>query len=233
MNRITSITLVAILVVATVAVPLGAAAVVSSGGAQDETDAVDGNESIEPGERFAAAVGVQNAEIEGDVSERAFGVRIAAAETNETKAAIVADRVDAIERRLAELEARLEALNESREAGELRDGRYRAKVATIVAEMGSLERQATAVERTAAGLPEDALADRGVDVESIRALRDRAADRGGPDTAAIARSIAGEDLGRSTGDDRAPRGPDDGGDDPPADERATDENETDSGESED
>lgn len=225
MNRITSITLAAILVVATVAVPLGAAAVVSSGGVQDGTADDGGNESIEPGERFVAAVGVQNAEIEGDVSERAFGVRIAAAETNETKATIIAEEIDASERRLAALEDRLEALNESREAGELSDGRYRAEVAKTVAEMRAIERRAAAAERTATGLPEDVLADNGVDVESIRALRERAGELGGPDTAAIARSIAGADVGQSIADDRAPPGPNDRG--PRTDERASDGNETD------
>ncbi len=63
MNRTTSITLAALLVVATVAVPLAAASVVSRGEAQAEPDA-DADTEIKPGERFAAAVGVQNAEIE-------------------------------------------------------------------------------------------------------------------------------------------------------------------------
>lgn len=225
MNRTTSITLVAILVVATVTVPLGAASIVSSGSGQDGTGADDGTESIEPGERFAAAVGVQNAEIQGDVSERAFGVRIANAETNETKATIVAEQVEASERRLAALEDRLEALNESREAGELSDGRYRAEVAKTVAEMRAVEKQAAAAERTATGLPDDVLADNGVDVESIRALRERAGELGGSDTAAIARSIAGEDVGRSIADDREPPGPNDQA--PRGDERASVGNETD------
>jgi hypothetical protein len=200
MNRTTSIALAAILVVATVAVPLAAASVVSSGSVQDTAEA--GNESIKPGEQFTAAVGVQNAEIEGDISDRAFGVRIATAETNETKAAVVAAEVEASENRLAELENRLEALNESHEAGELSDGRYRAEVAKTTAEMRAIERRAVTAEATAVELPDGVLADRGVDVDSIRALRDRAGELGGPDTAAIARSIAGNDVGQSMGDGR-------------------------------
>lgn len=199
MNRTTSIALAAILVVATVAVPLAAASVTSSGasGTQSDTDD-DGTESIRPGEQFAATVGVQNAEIEGNVSERAFGVRIANADSNETKAAVIAAQFNETDRRLTELEDRLEQLNESREAGELSEGRYRAEVATTVAEMRSLERRADAAETAASGVPEETLADRGVDLESIRALRDRAGRLGGPETAAIARSIVD--------DDRAPRG---------------------------
>ncbi|ELY65915.1 hypothetical protein [Natrinema versiforme] len=215
MNRTTSITLAAILVVATVAVPFAAASVASSNGVQDETDAGEANESIKPGERFAAAVGVQNAELEGNVSERAFGVRIANAESNGTKAAIVAEHHETADARLGELEDRLETLNESREAGNLSEGRYRAEVAETVAEMRSIEQRATTAETTAAELPPEALAANDIDLESIRTLRERAGELDGPDTAAIARSIAGDDVGRSSGSEPGVGGPSDG----PADDR--------------
>ncbi|OLZ42554.1 hypothetical protein A6E15_17005 [Natrinema saccharevitans] len=207
MNRPTSITLVAVILVAAVAVPLAAATVAPSGGAQDGTDGGAGNDSIAPGEQFAAAVGVQNAELEGDVSERAFGVRFAGAETNETKAAVVATEVNESRQRLNELESRLATLNESRETGEISEGRYRAEVATTAAEMRSVERRAATAETAAAGVPDRALADNDVDAESIGQLRARAGDLGGPETAAIARSIAGNDVGRSIGTDRGPGGP--------------------------
>ena len=217
MNRRTTLALATVLVVATVAAPLGAAAVssTSTGSQSDaETDraaaSTDGNESIAPGEHFAGVVGTQQAELGGEVSERAFGVRIANAETNETKAAVVAEQFAESERRLEELESRLEALNESREAGEISEGRYRAEVATTVAEMTVLERRLEEVRRTAAELPEAAFADREIDVESIRALRDRAGDRGGPETAAIAREIAGD--GRAIGADSDPGVPSGAGD---------------------
>ncbi|OAQ52906.1 hypothetical protein HTG_08750 [Natrinema mahii] len=228
MNRPTSITLVAVILVAAVAVPLAAATVAPTGGAQDGTDggAQDGtdggagNDSVAPGEQFAAAVGVQNAELEGDVSERAFGVRLAGAETNETKAAVIATEVNESRQRIGELESRLATLNESREAGEISEGRYRAEVATAVAEMRGIERRATAAEAAAAEVPDRALADNGVDAETIRTLRDRAGELGGPETAEIARSIAGDDVGRSTGEDPTPGGPNDGNGESRSDERA-------------
>ncbi|MFA9416300.1 hypothetical protein [Natrinema sp. HArc-T2] len=206
MNRTTAITLTAILAVAMVAVPIAAAGIVSSGTVQDTSDGDDGNASIKPGEQFSAAVGVQNAELDGEVSERALGAKIAAAETDETRAAVVAEGFTESQTRLEELETRLERLNESREAGEISEGRYRAEVATTVAELRTVERRLAVVETTAAELPAEALDDR-VDVESIRALRDRAGELGGPETASIARSIAGDDVGQSVSDDRAPRGP--------------------------
>ncbi|ELY85378.1 hypothetical protein [Natrinema altunense] len=198
MNRTTSITLAALLVVATVAVPLAAASVVSRGEAQAEPDA-DADTEIKPGERFAAAVGVQNAEIEGDVSERAFAARIANAESNRTKAAVVAAGVNETDARMTDLEDRLADLNESRETGAISEGRYRAAVATTVAEMRSLERRAATAETAAAELPPEALAAHGLDEEAIRTLRERAGDLGGPETAAVARSIAGDDVGGSAG----------------------------------
>ncbi|WP_408956813.1 hypothetical protein [Natrinema sp. 74] len=200
MNRTTSITLAVLLVAAAVAVPLAAATVVSSEATQSDADAA-GNESIKPGAQFVAAVGVQNADISGDLSERTYSVRIANAETNETKAAIVDDRLAATSARLERLETRLEALNESRMAGEIDEGRYRAEVAMTVARIGAVERQAAALERTAAELPDRVLADRGVDLESIRSLRDRAGRLGGPETAAIARSVAGTGVDQSVGRD--------------------------------
>ncbi|QFU82385.1 hypothetical protein [Natronorubrum aibiense] len=220
MNRTTSITLAVILVVATVAVPLAAANVVPSSSVQSESDA--GNESIAPGERFAAAVGVQNAEINGNVSERTFEARVANAASNESKAAVIVDQFNASETRQTELENRLAELNESRTAGELSEGRYQAEVATTVAEMRTVERQATAAETAAAELPEGVLEEQNVDVEAIRALRDRAGDRGGPETAAIARSIAGDDVDRATTDYRAPGGSTDRPGESQADDRDDD-----------
>ncbi|MFC7237096.1 hypothetical protein ACFQS4_02510 [Saliphagus sp. GCM10025317] len=203
MNRRTSMALTVALLVAAVAVPLAAASVVPNGAVQEGSDAE--NESIAPGEQLSAAVGVQDAELEGDVSERAFGLELANAESDEAKAAIIAERHGEDEARLEKLEGRLETLNESREAGEVSEGHYRAEVAKVVAEMGSVERRA-AIGATAAGeLPTDVLSAQGVDVDEIRTLRERAGERGGPDVAATARSIAGEGVGQPT-DDRSPDG---------------------------
>ncbi|WP_312910795.1 hypothetical protein [Natronosalvus caseinilyticus] len=210
MNRRTSMALTIALFVVAVAVPFAAASVVPNGAVQEESDTE--NESVAPGEQLSAAVGVQDADLEGDVSERAFGLELANAESDEAKAAIIAERHGADESRLEDLEGRLETLNESREAGEISEGRYRAEVAKVVAEMGSVERRAAIAANAAGELPTDVLSAQGVDVEEIRTLRERAGERGGPDTAATARSIAGEGVGQPM-DDRSP----DGGNEPARD----------------
>lgn len=205
MTRTTPVVLVAVLLVAAAVAPLGAASAIGTAGSQADfgTDA----ESIAPGERLAGVVGVQNAEVQGDVSERAFSARVANASDDDAKAAVVEDEFAESEARIAELEDRLVELNESREAGELAEGRYRAEVATAVAEIRAIERRAEAMETAADGLPASTLDDRGVDVDSIQTLRNRASDLGGPETAEIARSIAGDDVGGPVGPDREPGRP--------------------------
>ena len=246
MNRRTTLALATVLVVAAVVAPFGAAAAISSPESQSDGDtdtdadlaraSAAEEDSIAPGEHLAGVVGTQHAEIDGEVSERAYGVRIANANSDGAKAEIVDEHVAANERRLEDLETRLEALNESREAGEISEGRYRAEVATVTAEMRAIERQLGAAERTAAELPASALADRGIDVESIRALRDRAGEQGGPETAAIAREIAGPDerglgpgpdSGAPIGADRSDGERDDGNGGDETDGDGTDSDDTD------
>ncbi|AEH35768.1 hypothetical protein [Halopiger xanaduensis] len=207
-NRLTTITLATILVVAILAAPLGGAAAIPASSGVQETDA-DGsaNESIQPGAQFAGVVGVQQAEINGSVSERAYAAELATAENNESKAAIIDERIATTETRLATLERRLATLNESREAGELNDGRYRAAVAKTVAEIRSLERELETVESAAADVPDRVLAEQGVDRDAIRTLRERASELDGPETAAAARSIAGDGAGRAFGPERQPGPP--------------------------
>jgi len=67
-------------------------------------DAGNATADLAPGERLAGVVGVQGAEIEGEVESRAFEVALRESETNESRAAVVADRVNRTEERLAELE---------------------------------------------------------------------------------------------------------------------------------
>ncbi|USZ70957.1 hypothetical protein [Natronosalvus halobius] len=209
MNRRTSMALTIALLVVAIAVPLAATSVVPNGAVQEGADTENG--SIAPGEQLSAAVGVQDADLEGDVSERAFGLELANAESDEAKAAIIAERHGEDEERLDELEGRLEVLNESREAGEISEGRYRAEVAKVVAEMGSVERRAAIGANAAGELPTDVLSAQGVDVDEIRTLQERAGERGGPDVAATARSIAGAGVGQPTdvpspgGDDETAR----------------------------
>lgn len=192
--------LVALLaVLGLVAVPAAAATTGGFGatGADrvDESGAAEDAEVL-PGERLSGVVGVHGAEVDGEVEERTYGVKIARAATDEAKADVVAEQFDEVERRLDEHERREADLERRREAGEITEGQYRAKVAELSARTQTTRRMADASERTAVELPEETLSERGVTVEDIGILKERADELDGPGVREIATSIAGEDVGQ-------------------------------------
>lgn len=199
MRRTTTILVTIAMVTVLVAVPFGASAGVTDDGDRAATDDENATESVAPGERLTGVVGVQNAEIDGEVSDRTFGVKIANAESDAAKADVVGDRLEEIEERLDEHETALDELEATRESGDMSHGEYRAKVATVAAETAATERAAESANAAAGELPREILEERGVDVDAIEELRDRASELGGPETAEIARSIAGENVGSSIG----------------------------------
>lgn len=201
MNRLTTITMAVALVVALAAMPLGAA---SFADVQAQTQDEDADESVpvQPGERLSGVVGVQQSEVDGEVTERAYGVKIANAQTDEAKADVVNETLADVEDRAEELEDRLEELDEARESGEITEGQYRAEVAKVAAEKRTTERLADGAETTATELPADVLEERGIDLETIGELRERANELGGDEVSEIAQSIAGEEVGQSIAADR-------------------------------
>lgn len=179
-----------------------------------------GNDSIAPGQQFSGVVGVQQAEIDGDVRLRAFGQQVERASTNDTRARVVAENHRQNQQRLTELKQRLERLDAARENGSMSYGEYAARTARVQAELEAVRQSANETERVADDLPDETLRANGVDPDAIRMLRQNASRLGGPETAAIARSIAGPNVGqmpsdRAGGSDRA--GPPDrtGGSDQP------------------
>lgn len=204
MKRIGTILMTIAVVTALAVVPLGAATALGD----DGTQGADENESVEAGEQLAGVIGVQSAEIDGEVSERTYGVKIANAQTDEAKADVVGERLGEVEERLEEQESKLDELEEAREAGEISEGEYRAKVATVSAEKGNADRAVEQTQVTAGELPEDVLEDRGINVDAIQELQERASELGGAETAEIAQSIAGDKVGTPVMEDRAPGAPD-------------------------
>lgn len=210
MTRNATLIVVLLVVASLVAAPVAAAA--GGFGAADEHE----NAAVQPGEKLSGVVNVQQAEFEGEVDERTFGVKTATAETDEARADVVAQQLEDVDRRLDEIEQRKDELREKRENGEITEGEYRAGMAELNARTETTKRLANATEATANGLPADVLADKGIDVEAIQTLRDRADELSGPEVAEIARSIAGPDVGKSMAgaqqpDEIADKIPDDAG----------------------
>lgn len=187
----TSIPVVLALVVGLVAAPVAASAL--QGGTATPT-ASPGDE-IRPGEQLSGVVAVQNAELDGELAERSFDVRVARANSSAAKADAVAAEFDDASRQLERLRERKQQLQQARENGSISEGRYRAEMAELAARTETVKRLANRSEAVARGLPEAVLAERGVDVAAIRQLRRNAGNVTGPEVAEIARSIAGDGVG--------------------------------------
>lgn len=196
MQRTVTILIAALVVVGTVAaVPAAAGAVPGVGDQQVEqrdTNETDANASVAPGERLAGVLGVQEAELDGEVESRSFGLAVARAASNESRAALVAAEVNETGAELDQLEERKAELDRARENGSMSDGQYRAEVAELSARADNVERMANESANASEGLPADLLESHGVNASAIETLRSGASELGGQEVAEIARSIAGE-----------------------------------------
>lgn len=212
MNRITpAIVTVVLLVSAMGMVPLGLAHPAASdthlqtseGNVQllNET----GNASdVPPGAKLSAVIGVQEAELEGEVDSRTFGIQVARAKTSDAKASVVSERLTDIQDRLEQLEQEKQALVEAKKNGTISQGQFQARMATMAARSANVKQLANQSAETANELPSDLLASKGINVTAIQALSDRANELAGPQVAEIARSIAGPSIGRQIAGDRGP-----------------------------
>lgn len=205
MRETATLVTVLVLVAALVTAPVAAAAPAGFGATfqttetdtATETPDADNNSSVSPGEKLSGVVGVQEAEFDGEMAERTYGVKIARAKSNESKAEIVNETLADIEQRLENLEERKQELEDARENGSMSEGEYRAKMAAIAANVSTTKRLANASADTAESLPADLLREKGINVTAIQTLKERAQNLTGPEVAAIAKSIAGSDVGQS------------------------------------
>jgi len=180
---------------------------VAAAGAGD-AGAQAGNESATTaGERLSGVIGVQGAEVEGEMAERSLSNRLERARGPNRTAGVVASEYERADDRLAELRDRKTALEAARENGSISEGEYRARMATVVAEISVVERLANRTASVAAGLPAAALEARGVDAAAVQRLATDARNLTGPEVAAIARGIAGNGVGAPAGTPAGERGP--------------------------
>ncbi|KAA9400083.1 hypothetical protein Har1130_14815 [Haloarcula sp. CBA1130] len=166
------------------------------------TEQADEN-AMAPGAQLAGVVSVQEAELDGEVQSRTFGVRIAQANTDDAKASVVADQLNDSESRLEELQQRKQALEQARENGSMTEGEYRARAAQLHAETKNVQRLATETNETASQLPAVALEKKGINATAIKTLSQRAGELSGPEVAAIAQGIAGPNVGQQARPDVA------------------------------
>jgi len=199
--------LVALFVVGMVVAPAaGVLAQGTEGGADGPGDEPNGTD-VRPGERLSGVVGVQSAEVDGDIERNAFRIRLERADDNATKARHIAAKVDEAETRLAALEERKAELQTQRQRGAMTKGQYRARMARLATEVETVGRQLNQSDAAAADLPPSTLDRNGVNTTAIRALMGDADRLRGGEVSEIAREIAGDRSGmveRGPGGDRAP-----------------------------
>lgn len=202
MNRLAALLLTAVLVVGSVsALPVAASAATTTlPGSSTALQADENASDVAPGQRLAGVIGAGQAEFEGEVERRAYGLEFAQANSNASKAEVVQERLETVRERLQTLEQRQAALDEARENGSISEGEYQARVTAIDARSQQLEQLANDSEVRASGLPDDVLASKGINVAEIRTLQQQAANLTGEEVSEIARNIAGPEVGLALGE---------------------------------
>ncbi|XVH31073.1 DUF7096 domain-containing protein [Haloferacaceae archaeon DSL9] len=173
--------------------PIGAGALGPAADAADEG-------ATTTGERFAGTVGIEAAELEGDLETRRFSVRLSAASDDAAKVEAIDDELDDAEARLDALEERRTSLREARESGDISEGKYRAEIARLNVELRAVERAVVAADRFANQLSGDLTAQGGLTAQETTAapanrattLRERASEIRDREVAEIAREMGGE-----------------------------------------
>ncbi|MFD1586654.1 hypothetical protein ACFR9U_06640 [Halorientalis brevis] len=215
MRRTLSLLAAVLVVVGTLGAGTALGAVHSPLSETNDPAAVAANESnatVAPGERLAGVVGAQEAELDGEIDSRSFGLAVAGASSDEAKAALIAEKVNETQRELGNLTQQREQLREARQNGSISQGEYRARITELASRTENVERAANDTANASQGLPADLLESKGVNVTAIQTLGDQAKNLSGGEVADIARSIAGPQA--------ADRGqPDDRGADKRPDER--------------
>jgi hypothetical protein len=198
-------TLLAVAVVAVlVALPVAGAAAAGGGPVAQTDNATNATNATSPGERLSGVVGVQGAELEGEVETRRFGLQVARAASEDARAAVVREQLGEVREGVETVRQRKAALDEARANGSMSEGEYRVRVSELAVRGGTVAELANRTSETAGGLPAAVLEANGVNVTAIQRLQQEAGNLTGPEVAAIARSIAGPGVGRPVG---VPRGP--------------------------
>lgn len=183
MNRRLTAALLVLAVVTAGVAPLVAATTTPSD-AGTESD-------VTPGQRLAAAVGSQGAELRGEVDVRVLETRLNRSASNDSKAVVLAETVTDIETAIEELRTDQEQIAAQYENGTISFGEYAARSAQLVARERALTRVLNVSADRVRDLPEAALQNRGVSLEKISELRQAARNASGQAIAEIARQIAG------------------------------------------
>jgi uncharacterized coiled-coil protein SlyX len=161
-----------------------------------------------PGVRLAGSIAVHQEELQGELEHRSFGLAMAAASGNDSKAQVLNRTQERLESRVTELEQEKAQLNASLANGTISESQYQVRMSALVTKTSNLERMANSTSQTAETFPREILEENGVNVTALEHVRTQAHNMTGPETAAMARQIAGHSVGTPMGPPQEmPRGP--------------------------
>lgn len=199
-KRATILTTLGVVAAILVALPAVGLAATDGGatslGQADENGPADQANATAPGEQFSGVVGVGEAELEGEVEKRGFGIQLQRA-SPQGQADAINERFPELGERLQTLQDRKAQLEQQRADGEISHGKYSAQVARLSAQIDTLRGLTDQSETAAAALPDDIRGQ--VNVTAIQELRDRASELSGPEIAEIAHDIRGNGIGPGPG----------------------------------
>lgn len=164
-----------------------------------DTEWNDSETTIDAGAKLAGVIGSQQAEHESAVQTRAFDRAFERAATNGSQAAIVATSSEQIEERIQELENESDRLQQRYENGSISKSAYYARTTVLTARITALETRANQTSMRAKALPKSALEARGMNTSDVRHLETRVRNVTSPHASAIAKRVAGPQVGQPMG----------------------------------
>ena len=178
------------------------------------------NESVDaPGLGYAGVVGAQEAEVRDEYDTRSFETQLTRASDPASRAAVVANEMRQVEASLERLETRRNDLQGD-------DGpAYRSRVTSFVAQSVVLEQRLDRVRGAAETLSPSVREQYGLTAATFGTLQNRADALVTPEMLAVARGVAGDDVGDDFDDDSDDF--DDDSDDDDSDDSDDDADETD------
>ncbi|MFB6254839.1 MAG: hypothetical protein ABEI06_09525 [Halobacteriaceae archaeon] len=170
----------------------------------NETGSSKSDANIQPGVKLAGVIAVQEAELDGELQRRTFLKKLAKANSNSTKAKVVAEMVEDLKKRLKQLKQRKQRLIQSKKNGSISVAKFRAEITELVARIANVRALANQSKQVAQRLPAELLRQKGINVSAIQQLAQHADELTGQQVSEIAQSIAGKNVGTSMAENKKP-----------------------------
>lgn len=159
----------------------------------------DSNATVASGSKLAGIIGAQQAEHRSTVETQAVDIALNRTDSNDTRATILADRTGQLRDRLQALQNASDRLEARYENGTISHSAYAGQITALDARIRALERQVNQTRTHSRSLPEPALVAHGLNQSELATLENRTRTVANPHAAAIAKQVAGPDVGRSMG----------------------------------